>query len=129
MSFLNELMNINFKSQKQQDKEKCQSMVTGIIVGTAIGTIAGMFMQTDKCKVARKEVAEKAKDISQKSKLTLCESVKKVKVVKDNFLDGVMKKQNEKEYEEENKVEYDEENKIENEKENSEEYDEDNVKN
>jgi gas vesicle protein len=100
MSILKDLKNINFKSQKQQNKEKNQSMLLGIIVGTAVGTVAGVFMQTDKGKQARKEVVSKAKDISQKSKVVLYDSVNKIKATKDKVVDRVSNKNKEIDYEE-----------------------------
>ena len=102
MSFLNELKNINFKSQKHQNKERTQSMLFGVLLGTAIGTVAGIFVQTDKGKQVRKDAVVKAKDAAEKSKVVLYDSVNKIKATKDKVIEKVKKNgESEEEYEEE----------------------------
>lgn len=106
MSMLNNLKNINFKSRQQQNREKTQKMLVGMLIGTAVGVVSGVFMQSDKGKYARKEVVNKAKDISKKSKVVLYDSVNKIKTTKDKVVDKIAAHRSDnKDYEENNVME------------------------
>ncbi|MEN8908077.1 MAG: YtxH domain-containing protein [Clostridiales bacterium] len=91
MNSLKKFKNINFKSKQQQKKERSRNLTLGIILGTAIGTAVGVFSQTDKGKQATKEVVTKAKDIKDKSKVVLFDSVEKIKIAKNKIVEKVNK--------------------------------------
>jgi gas vesicle protein len=79
---LKNLKSVSFKSRKQQRKEKNQHLTVGLLIGTAIGAVAGIFSQTEKGKTATKKVVDTAKDLTEKSKGVVCESINKVKKAK-----------------------------------------------
>jgi gas vesicle protein len=79
---LKNLKHVNFKSRRQQSKEKNQHLTLGILIGAAIGTMAGIFSQTERGKTATKKVVNTAKDFSEKSKGVVCDSINKIKKAK-----------------------------------------------
>jgi gas vesicle protein len=95
MSGLKKFKNINFKSKAEVKKEKSKNLAFGVLLGTAIGAIAGVFSQTDTGKKATKEVVNKAKDIKDKSKVVASDSLVKIKEVKGKLSDKINKKSSE----------------------------------
>lgn len=78
-----DLKNINFKSKNQLRKEKSRNLALGVIIGAAVGTVLGAFSQTDQGKKATKQVVNSAKDLKDKSKVALFNSMDKIKDKKD----------------------------------------------
>lgn len=86
-----------FKSKKGDNDKKCKgskSLITGIVVGGAVGSVLSLLFAPDKGENTRKIVGKKGKELYEKGKTKAEEFLDKYnKSIKDKIKDKEIKKE------------------------------------